>query len=123
MPKQGGRRKKSRTHKPIEEDEDQEQIPKSFIIKRGKIGVYMKELLHDMRNIMYPHTATNLKESQRNTIKDFLRAAGEFGVSHMMIFTNTEIANYLRVIKNPKGPTLCFKLNNYTLARDVVKFV
>ena len=76
-----------------------------------------------MRNIMYPHTASNLKESHRNTIKDFLRAAGEFGVSHMMIFTNTEVANYLRVIKNPKGPTLCFKINSYTLARDVVKFV
>ena len=41
----------------------------------------------------------------------------------MMILTNTEVANYLRVIKNPKGPTLCFKLNSYTLARDIVRFV
>ena len=41
----------------------------------------------------------------------------------MMILTNTEISNYMRVIKNPKGPTLCFKIDNYTLARDIVKFM
>jgi len=76
-----------------------------------------------MRDIMYPYTASKLKESSKNKIKDFITAAGVFGVSHMMMLTSTEIANYFRVIKNPKGPTLCFKINNYTLARDVVKFV
>jgi ribosome biogenesis protein SSF1/2 len=122
MPKEAGRRKKTRTHVEPEED-DQDDIPKSFIIKRGKIGMYMKELLHDLRDLMYPYTASKLKESQRNTIKDFLSAAGIFGVSHMMLLTQTEIANYLRIIKNPRGPTLSFKINNYTLARDVIKFV
>jgi len=85
--------------------------------------MYLKELLHDMRDLMYPFTASKLKESSRNTIKDFLSAAGLFGVSHMLMFTQTEVANYMRIIKNPKGPTLSFKLNNYTLARDVIKFV
>lgn len=122
MPKEAGRRKKTRTHVEPEGD-DQDDIPKSFIIKRGKIGMYMKELLHDLRDLMYPYTASKLKESQRNTIKDFLSAAGIFGVSHMMLLTQTEIANYLRIIKNPRGPTLSFKINNYTLARDVIKFV
>lgn len=83
----------------------------------------MKELLHDLRDLMYPYTASKLRESERNTLKDFLQAAGVFGVSHMMLLTNTDLANYLRIIKNPRGPTLCFKINNYTLARDVVKFV
>jgi len=41
----------------------------------------------------------------------------------MMMFTQTENANYLRLIKNPKGPTLTFKIKEYSLARDVVKFV
>ena len=40
----------------------------------------------------------------------------------MMIITQTENGNYLRVIKNPKGPRMVFKLNEYTLAKDVVKF-
>ena len=72
--------------------------------------------------MMYPYTAMKLKESSKNSIKDFLNAAGLFGVSHMIIFTQTESGNYLRVAKNPKGPTLVFKIEEYCLARDIVKF-
>ena len=59
---------------------------------------------------------------KKNSLKDFVSAAGTFGVSHMMIMTQTENGNYLRVIKNPKGPTFVFKIEEYALARDVVKF-
>ena len=41
----------------------------------------------------------------------------------MLMLTQTEIANYMRIVKNPRGPTLSFRINNYTLARDIVKFV
>lgn len=41
----------------------------------------------NMRELMYPYTAMKLRESKRNSLKDFLGAAGLFGVSHMMIFT------------------------------------
>ena len=75
-----------------------------------------------MRNLMYPYTAMNLKESKKNSIKDFVGAAGQFGVSHMMMITQTENGNYLRIIKNPKGPTMVFKIDEYALAKDVVKF-
>jgi len=75
-----------------------------------------------MRNLMYPYTATKLKESKKNSLKDFVSAAGQFGVSHMMIMTQTENGNYLRMLKNPKGPTMVFKIEEYALARDVVKF-
>lgn len=98
MPRVSGRRKKTRTHdrgedkdtavaKNLDEDEEGDMIPKSFIIKRGKIGVYLRELLQDMRNLMYPYTASKLKESKKNSLKDFISAAGQFGVSHMMIMT------------------------------------
>lgn len=123
MPRESGRRKKTRTHKAGEDEEIQDDNPKTFVIKRGKVGMYLKEMVHDLRDIMYPFTASKLKESNKNTIKDFLSAAGQFGVSHMMMLTQTELANYLRIIKNPRGPTLSFKINNYTLARDVIKFV
>jgi ribosome biogenesis protein SSF1/2 len=36
---------------------------------------------------MYPYTAARLKESRKNSLKDFVSAAGTFGVSHMMIMT------------------------------------
>ena len=71
---------------------------------------------------MYPYTAMHLKESKKNSIKDFVGVAGQFGVSHMMVITQTEVGNYLRFIKNPKGPTMVFKIEEYSLAKDVVKF-
>ena len=69
---------------------------------------------------MYPYTAQNLKESRRNNLKDFLGVAGQFGVSHMAIFTQTEMSNYMRLVKNPKGPTITFKIDEYALAKDVI---
>jgi ribosome biogenesis protein SSF1/2 len=63
-----------------------------------------------------------LNESKKNSIKDFIGVAGLFGVTHMLIFTQTANGNYLRIIKNPKGPTLTFKIDEYALASDVVKF-
>ena len=82
----------------------------------------MRELQQDMRNLMYPYTAMKLKESKKNSLKDFVSAAGQFGVSHMMIMTQTENGNYLRMCKNPKGSTMVFKIEEYALARDVIKF-
>ena len=43
-----------------------------------------------MRLVMYPYTAINLQESSSNSIKDFLSIKDVYGLSHMMIFTNTE---------------------------------
>jgi ribosome biogenesis protein SSF1/2 len=121
MPKSGSKRKKTRTH--VEDTaakEEYDNAPKSFIIKRGKIGIFMRELLHNLRELMYPYTFMNLKESKKNSMKDFLGAAGQFGVSHMILLTQTEKSNYMRLIKNPKGPTVTMKIDEYALSKDVV---
>ena len=57
------------------------------MIKRGRIGLYTKELLQDTREMLYPYTALKLKESKKNTIKDFISVAGQFGVTHMLCFS------------------------------------
>jgi ribosome biogenesis protein SSF1/2 len=99
-----------------------EFAPKSFVIKRGRIGMYTKELLQDTRDLLYPFTASKLKESKKNTLKDFIAVSGQFAVSHMLVFSQTDKSCYLRVIKNPKGPTVTFKIDEYSLAKDVVKY-
>ena len=71
---------------------------------------------------MYPFTALKLRESKKNNLKDFLGAAGQFGVTHMMMLSQTEKGNYLRLVKNPKGPTVTLKVDEYTLAKDVISF-
>lgn len=48
---------------------------------------------------MAPNTATALKESKRNQLKDFVNVAGPLGVTHFLILTATHNASYLRVAK------------------------
>lgn len=43
------------------EPEDLKNAPHTFIIYRGKVGRYMKELMKDLRKVMEPFTASNLK--------------------------------------------------------------
>ena len=68
---------------------------------------------------MYPYTLINLKESKKNNIKDFLSLVDIYGLSHMMMFTNTEKNSYLHFAKMPKGPTVTFSIKKYTLASDI----
>jgi hypothetical protein len=56
--------KKKRTHDlggkqgpPLPED----KVPKSFVLGRGKLPPPLQNLRHDLRKLMMPHTAMNLK--------------------------------------------------------------
>ena len=52
-------------------------------------------------------------------MKDFVHVAGVLNVSHMLMFTRTQVSPYLKVSRFPRGPTMTFKIDNYTLSRDV----
>ncbi|XP_015179946.1 PREDICTED: protein Peter pan isoform X2 [Polistes dominula] len=69
---------------------------------------------------MEPFTATSLKARKRNSIKDFVSVASVFHVSHLCMFTRTELGMYLKLCKLPRGPSLTFKVHNFSLAKDVV---
>jgi hypothetical protein len=118
----GARRKKKRTHDlggkqgpPLPED----KVPKSFVLGRGKLPPPLQNLRHDLRKLMMPHTAMNLKESNKNTMRDFVHVASPLGVTHFMIISNTKVAPYLRIARSPHGPTLTFKIHSYSLAADI----
>eukprot|EP00244_Chara_vulgaris_P009917 TRINITY_DN4367_c0_g1_i6.p1 TRINITY_DN4367_c0_g1~~TRINITY_DN4367_c0_g1_i6.p1 ORF type:complete len:483 (+),score=105.75 TRINITY_DN4367_c0_g1_i6:59-1450(+) len=114
----GRRRKKKRAH--IANDEQPgKKLPKSFVLSRGKVGPVLRTLERDLRRLMLPNTALRLKESSRNNIKDFLQVAGPLGVTHFMALSTTKESPYLRIMKTPRGPTLTFKIQNYSLAKDV----
>lgn len=98
-----------------------DKIPKSFVFSRGKLPGPLRQLEMDLRKLMLPHTALNLKEKKRNNLKDFLNVAGPMGVTHFLILSKTESAPYLRVAKTPQGPTLTFKIHEYSLAADVAQ--
>ncbi|KAI8574104.1 hypothetical protein RHMOL_Rhmol01G0328700 [Rhododendron molle] len=96
-----------------------DKIPKSFVFSRGKLPGSLRQLQMDLRKLMLPYTALKLKEKRRNNIKDFLNIAGPMGVTHFLILSKTETAPYLRVARTPQGPTLTFKIREYSLAVDV----
>jgi ribosome biogenesis protein SSF1/2 len=113
-----GRKKSKKTHvKPTTDT----SIPKSFVIKSGEISYSLTQLVRDVRRMMEPNTATNLKERKGNKIKDFLMVAGQLGVSHLLIVSSTTNSITLRMTKIPKGPTLCFQVLNYSLIKDILK--
>jgi ribosome biogenesis protein SSF1/2 len=70
MPRIGGKRKKTRTHLPkgpegantLGEGPTEETIPKSIIVKTSKVAASLIELVKDLRNLMSPNTASNVKE-------------------------------------------------------------
>ena len=91
-----------------------------FIVTcRGKTGKYVQELAKDFRQVMEPYTASNIKVRPKNVIKDFVHIAGLLKVSHLAMFTKTAIGPYLKLGRFPRGPTITFRVENYTLGRDV----
>ncbi|XP_026498518.2 protein Peter pan [Vanessa tameamea] len=112
--------KKNTLTKQSIEPENVVKAPHSFVIHRGKCSKDLMDLTKDFRKIMEPFTASQLKERKKNTIKDFLSISGYLHVSHMMVFTETELGSYMRLARLPRGPTLTFRIHNYTLSRDVI---
>lgn len=96
-----------------------DNIPKSFIFKRGRVSNMMKHIVQDVREIMHPYCAINLKENDRTKIKEYIETSKTLGVSHLQIFTSTEKHNYLRYIKSPEGPTMTYKIISYCTRRDI----
>jgi ribosome biogenesis protein SSF1/2 len=114
---------KKRTHvKPTEEEVA--KIPRSMVLR---IGSNMKnhsltQLVKDIRNVMQPHTAIKLRERKSNKLRDFVVMAGPLNVSHLMIFSQSEAGTtQLRISRMSRGPTITFKVENYSLCKDVRK--
>ncbi|EGG21091.1 brix domain-containing protein [Cavenderia fasciculata] len=100
-------------------DAEKAPVTKSMVFKRGKVSKSIKQLIVDFRKVMEPNTATRLEESNTNTIKDYLHVASMYHVSHFVSFTNTDISPYMAVAKLPRGPTLTFKINEFSTINDV----
>ena len=57
---------------------------------------------------------------KNNVLKDFVTVAGPLHVTHFIIFTKTDKGCYMRITRLPRGPTLTFKIANYSLCCDVI---
>jgi ribosome biogenesis protein SSF1/2 len=117
MPYKGGRRKKRRTH--VKPGGIEEKVPRSLVLRRGRVDVTVTELLADLRQMMMPHTAPRLRVTKGNTLRDFVDVAGPLGVTHLMMLSQSETNVTLRLARTPRGPTLNFRVEAYSLGRQV----
>ncbi|KAF7588290.1 hypothetical protein BBP40_005915 [Aspergillus hancockii] len=100
------------------------KTPKSMVIRVGgsQVGSSVTQLVKDVRLMMEPDTAVRLKERKSNRLRDYTVMTGPLGVTHLMLFSKSATGNTnMRMALTPRGPTLNFKVENYSLCRDVEK--
>lgn len=89
------------------------------MLKKGKVHSNVSDLAEEMRRVMEPHTARKLRERAKNTVKDYVSVSSVLGVTHLLVFTQTDKTLSLRVCRTPTGPTLTFKVRQFSLMRHV----
>jgi len=92
-----------------------------MFFRRGKTSSLIVDLINDIRFLMSPYTANNLKESKKNQLRDFLAIGPSLSISHFIILSQTTIGTNMRIIRIPHGPTLTFRIKSYCLMRDITK--
>lgn len=120
-------RTKKRTHvganNPVKTTENNAvKTPKSFVIRigAGGVGSSVSQLTADVRRVLEPNTASRLKERRANRLKDYVVMAGPLGITHLLLFSRSESGNTnLRIALSPRGPTMNFRVEKYSLAKDV----
>ena len=145
--RKAGRRVKRRTQKSTDTAADAEDLPpRAFVFTKGKVPASLKALVADMKRVMSPNTAQvralfphaqslfslsrfltlalrlfqqSLKAKKRNKLRDFVDVAGALQVSFFLIVSATAKSAYLRLVRTPRGPTLTFKIKNYSLSSDL----
>ncbi|KAF3394659.1 Ribosome biogenesis protein SSF1 [Penicillium rolfsii] len=98
------------------------KAPKSMVIRVGasQVGTSVSQLVKDVRQMMEPDTAVRLKERKSNRLRDYTVMAGPLGVTHLMLFSKSKTGNTnMRLAVTPRGPTLHFQVENYSLCKDV----
>ncbi|KAI1767818.1 ribosome biogenesis protein-like protein Ssf2 [Hypoxylon sp. FL1150] len=100
------------------------QDPKSMVIRigAGEVGSSVSQLAKDVRQVMEPGTASRLRERRANRLRDYVTMTGPLGVTHLLLFSRSESGNTnLRIATTPRGPTLHFRVEKYSLCKDVRK--
>lgn len=139
MPRRGSSRRKRRTH--VREAElpgntagadapaagaagagAPAKQPRSLVVRRGKVPAPLRDLVTDIRTMLLPATAERLRERRRNTLRDYTAVAPTLGLSHLWLVSATEAGAYLKVAGVPAGPTATFRIDAYSLAKDVRGF-
>ncbi|XP_039269096.2 suppressor of SWI4 1 homolog [Styela clava] len=118
--KKKGKAKKNASKNALREIEEISRAPHSFVFERGHVGNNVSTLAKDMRLVMEPYTATNLKLRKKNVLKDLVSIAGPLNVTNFIMFSKSPNGTNMRIARLPRGPTLYFQVTKYSLNHDIV---
>jgi ribosome biogenesis protein SSF1/2 len=83
------------------------------------------DLVQDIRKLMMPYTAANFKEDANNrklTLNKYCQhVCLPLGISHMLAFSQNKEKLNFRMAKTPQGPTLTFRVHQFSLSKHVQK--
>lgn len=118
--KRGGRRVKRRTQKKTDSEIDAADLPpRAFVFAKGSVPSQLKALVNDLKYMLSPNTATALRAQKRNKLRDFVDVAGPLHVSFFLIVSATAKNSYLRLVRSPRGPTLTFRIQSFSISSDL----
>ena len=131
MPRRGRHRKKTRTHVVATDERitsalhsnDDLKVPRSLVVRRGRVESEITELVADVRNLLRPYTALNFKEDASNRKMTLAKYAAELtgplGITHIIGLSQNGGKIGLRACRTPIGPTLTFRVKRFALVRQV----
>jgi len=126
MPKRGRSRKKARTQNTEATDSavsalGSTTVPKSLVVRRDSTGPEVAELVHDMRLMLQPYTALKFQESPSTTLSQYHKhLCAPMGISHIFLLKQNDPHLHLRLARIPAGPTLHFRVHQFSLAKHIV---
>ncbi|XP_053907743.1 suppressor of SWI4 1 homolog isoform X2 [Cuculus canorus] len=112
--------KKGRAAALLRAQQDFSSVPHSFVFPRGRVGRSVRHLITDVRRVMEPYTARDLRVRKSNSLRDFVAVAGPLGVTHFLVFSKSSSSINFKLFRLPGGPTLTFQVTQYSLIKDVV---
>lgn len=90
---------------------DAAALPRSFVVKRGDMGAEAQLLVADIRKLLAPYTAEQLREKKSNSLKDFVAAAAALKVNNLVLLSQSAHGNvHMRLCRLTDGPTLTMRL-------------
>ena len=87
----------------------------SFVFRRGETSSHVPSLIDAVKQMLEPCTYPNFKMRKSNNIKDLIAVSAELDVNFFVQFSSNGEGTNMHLVKTPHGPTLLFKMVNYTV--------
>lgn len=112
------------------------KIPKSLIVASGKSCAVpeIHQLVRDLRHLAMPYTAFKFQENQQLKLQQYVQhLALPMGITHIWMISQSNRQPHgsdaistdgpsrlnLKIVRLPEGPTLTFRIHEFSLAKHV----